>query len=196
MSNILPPPPRHDKDLIGHSWQDWIYKVWTKKKNKRVETNGNPAKGTSAPTQVFLNNVSGLRFAVGDEIYFNFALPDDWVPNTDITLETHFYSPNTVAARYVAGELDWQACALGEAISAPGSSGVIASGDILLGTTANQLGAYAFTNIPGTSLSFDDHIFLRLARTASVGTAPASPADNPVLVHFEVEYTAYVLRAL
>ena len=24
----LSPPPRSDKDLIGHSWQDWFFKLW------------------------------------------------------------------------------------------------------------------------------------------------------------------------
>lgn len=28
MINQLPPPPRNDKDMLGHSWQDWLYKLW------------------------------------------------------------------------------------------------------------------------------------------------------------------------
>jgi len=195
MSNPLDSPPRSVKEFTSVKWQEWFYLLWAKRKNKRIETNGNPAKGTSAPVETYLNNTVGLKFAVGDSVYFNLALPDDWVPNTDLTFEAHFYSSNTTAARYVRGSLDWQACALGEAITAPGSSGTLDTGDILMGTTANQLGAVAFPVIPGTSLSFDDHIFLKLTRTAATGTAPASPADNPVLMHFEIEYTAYVIRA-
>lgn len=161
-------------------------------KTKDLETNGNPARGAAAPTQVFLNNVSGWRFAVSDEIYFNFAIPEDYKPGTDLTFELHFYSANTTAARYVRFTLDWQAIAIGEVVTAPGSSGSIDSADILLATTANQFSSKVFTVIPGASLSASDHINLRLIRTASVGTAPASPADNPVMVHFEISYTAYV----
>lgn len=187
----LPPPPRMDKDLASHPWQDWFYKLWDKRKLKTIETTGNPPKGTAAPTQVFLNHTSGWKFAVGDSIYFIFVIPPDWVPNTDFVFEAHFYSPNTTAARYVRGQLEWVALAQGEIITAPGSSGIFDTGDILLPTTANQFGEVLFPPILGTSISQGEHISLHLTRIASVGTAPAA-ADNPVLIHFEIEYTAYI----
>ena len=82
---------------------------------------------------------------------------------------------------------------MGEVITAPGSSGTIDTGDILLSTTANQLGEVQFSTFPGSQLAFDDHLSFQLTRTASTGTAPAV-GDNPVMIHFEVEYTAYKNR--
>ena len=32
-TNQLPPPPKMDKELSGHSWQDWFYKLWIQVQN-------------------------------------------------------------------------------------------------------------------------------------------------------------------
>jgi len=161
-------------------------------KTKLIQTSGNPPKGAAAPTQVYLNNATGWQTKVGDEIYYNLVVPDDWVPGTGFTFDLHFYSPNTTAARYIRFTLNWMSIAIGETISAPGSSGSIDSTDILLSTTANTFAAFNFTTIAGSNVALGDHMFFRLIRTAAVGTAPATPADDPVVMHFEITYTGYV----
>lgn len=160
-----------------------------------IESTGNPAKDTAAPTQVFLSNVSGWKFAVGDAIYFSIVLPDWWKAAGSLTWEIHWYSPNTTAARFVQWQLDWMAIAHGETITAPGSSGTITSGDVTMSTVANTLMHTALTPISGASLSAGDHVLAKLSRIASAGTAPAA-GDNPVWVHMEIEYPTQLYGAV
>lgn len=191
------PPPRQDKDLFGFVWQEWfrgLFDITTNEKIvKLVESTGNPARGTSAPTQVFLNNVSGWKFAVGDNTYYDMLVPLDWYKDGNFTLEIHWYSSNTTAARYIQWQVDWQSIAIGEVITAPGSSGVLVSGDILLSTTANILQETIMPTIAGTLITAGDHLLFKISRIASAGTAPAA-GDNPIHVHTEIEYQAHGIR--
>lgn len=188
----LQPPPRHVKPF-SQIWKDWLFFLYKESapyvKTLRLDAIGAPATGGSAPTPVFLNNTIGWKFAVGDSVNINVHVPNNWQPGTDMTFTCHFYSTNTTAARYVRGTFDWMTVAMGERITAPGSSGSYDSGDVLLSTTSDALSEFAFTSIPGSSIAEDDHIFMQVTRTASVGTAPAV-GDNPVLMHFELDYIA------
>lgn len=154
-----------------------------------IELGGNPPHGASAPTLVYLNNVAGWKFAVGDEFYFTQIVPHDWEPEGNFTPELHWYSSNTTAGRYVRYQIDWRAIATGEAVDAPGQSGTIDSGDILLPSTptvANTL-IESVSTIAGSNLSAGDHLTLKISRIASAGTAPAA-GDNPVFIHMEMDF--------
>ena len=152
-----------------------------------VQDSGNPGDGSVAPVSVALNNIYGQKFAVGDSVHFTFMISSNIKASSDFTTELHWYSSNTTAARYVQFQIVWRAVAIGETITAPGNSGTIVSGDILLSTTANTFIETIMPVIAGTSIAVDDHLFLEISRIASVGTAPAA-GDSPVLLHFEVEF--------
>lgn len=188
----LQPPPRHVKPF-SQIWKDWLFFLYKDAapyiQILRLDAIGSPALGGSAPAEVFLNKTVGWKFAVGDSINMNVHVPHNWKRGTDMIFTCHFYSTNTTASRYVRGTFDWMSIGMGERITAPGSSGSFDSGDILLSTTSDVLGEFSFQVIPGSSISEDDHIFMQLTRTASIGTAPAV-GDNPVLMHFELNYTA------
>jgi len=157
-----------------------------------IESTGNPARGSSAPAQVFLGNTSGWKFIVGDSTYYTIIVPLDWYPNGDFIYELHWYSSNAdvVTPRYIQWQIEWSAVALGEVITAPGSSGTIVSGDILLPTVANTLVETVMPTITGTNFAAGDHLIFKISRIASAGTAPAA-GDNPVHIHTEMEYQAH-----
>ena len=178
-------------DKTSYSYQDLIGQppIVT----KILESSGNPAKGSSSPTQVYLGTTTGWQFAVGDSVYYQINVPLDWYPNGTFTLELHWYSSNTTASRYIQWQVDWDSIGLGEVITSPGSSGTITSGDVLLSTTANSLTETAMTSIAGNNIANNDHITLKVSRIASSGTAPAV-GDNPVIIHMEVAYQAYGVK--
>ena len=117
-----------------------------------------------------------------------FELPYDWDSTTDLIFKVHLYSTNTTASRFVKFQIDYNATAEGtENVNA--ATTTADTGDITLSTTAYRL-TEATKTLAAANFAPDDVLSFLIKRIASVGTAPASPADNPVVMSFEIEYVS------
>lgn len=154
-----------------------------------VESTGNPATGAISPTKTFLGTVVGYKFAVSDELYFNFLYPPGIKQGANLLIHLHCYSSNTTAARYVRFQADYTIVKNGDDVTTGSASGTLNTGDVLLPTAANTLFEPAMSvAVPVISVTDDPHFFIKISRIASVGTAPTA-GDNPVVAHMEFEYT-------
>lgn len=145
--------------------------------------------GTNQPTVTKVGNSFGYKFLIGDDVYLTpFEIPYEWDSSTDIKFKIHLYSTNTVASRYVKFQVNFTDVAEGNGLVNKTTTSVN-TGDILLSTKAYNLTEATIT-IKAGNFTTDSVISIQLSRIASVGTAPTSPADNPVIMSTEIEYVA------
>jgi len=145
--------------------------------------------GGASPSIAKVGNTAGYKYLVDDEVYcIPFEIPYDWDTTTDLLFKVHFYSTNTTASRFVKFQIDYNSTAEGtENVDA--ATTTTDTGDVTLYTTAYRL-TEATKALPAANFAQDDVVSIKVKRIASVGTAPASPADNPVIMSFEIEYIA------
>jgi len=145
--------------------------------------------GAAAPTIAKVGNTAGYKYAVNDEVYMvPFEIPYDWDSTTDLSFKIHFYSTNTTADRFIKYQIDLNATAE-DTENVNAATTTLDTGDVLLSTTAYRL-TESTTTLDAGYFAADDVISLKIKRIASAGTAPTAPADNPVVMSYELEYTA------
>ena len=121
-------------------------------------------------------------------MHTDFEVPTDCDTSEDLCIEIYWgideaYATNNAEVQW---KIDWRAVAVGEDVTAGGSSGTIDFGDINIPAATNILvkteGVIAAANI-----SQDDLIALNVARIALDGGN--NPAAEPYIIMINLEYT-------
>jgi hypothetical protein len=147
--------------------------------------------GSGAPTLVHRGAFPGYRYELNKYGYMrSFEVPYEWDDTTDLEIKIHWYSPNSTAARYIRWQIDYVAIAENTDL-VPTATTTVTTADITLPSGADAYKLMETTLvIPYTDVDYDDVIGIIVSRVASSGTAPASPADSPLIISLELEYIA------
>jgi len=143
--------------------------------------------GASGPTGALQGIFPSYEFGIGDDMHTSFEVPTDCDTSEDITIEIYWginedYATNSGEVQWSAG---WRAVAVGEELTAGGSSGTVDFGDVNIPASANTLIKTEGT-IAAASLSQDDLVALNGARVALDGGS--NPSAEPYVVMVNIEY--------
>ena len=150
------------------------------------------APGASGATQTLIGHYSGWAFTINDDMVTSFEIPFDWDSSTNLEVKIYWYINEAYITNSgeVQWKVDWAATPSDntEAIDAPTHTGTIDYGDQDIPANAKYLTKSAAGVIAAASIAEGDLIGISISRIAL--DAGANPAAEPVLVRFEVEYTA------
>ena len=150
------------------------------------------APGASGATQTLIGYYSGWAFTINDDMVTSFEIPFDWDSSTNLEVKIYWYINEAYITNSgeVQWKVDWAATPSDntEAIDAPTHTGTIDYGDQDIPANAKYLTKSAAGVIAAASIAEGDLIGISISRIALDGGS--NPAAEPVLVRFEVEYTA------
>ena len=150
------------------------------------------APGASGATQTLIGHYSGWAFTINDDMVTSFEIPFDWDSSTNLEVKIYWYINEAYITNSgeVQWKVDWAATPSDntEAIDAPTHTGTIDYGDQDIPANAKYLTKSAAGVIAAASIAEGDLIGISISRIALDGGV--NPAAEPVLVRFEVEYTA------
>jgi hypothetical protein len=145
--------------------------------------------GASGPTPALQGIFPSQEFTINDDMHTAFEVPSDCDTSVDLTIEIYWgineaYATNNAEVQW---QVIWRAIAVGESVTAGGSSGTIDFGDVNIPAAVNLL-AKTEGIIAAASISQDDLIAINLSRIALDGGN--NPAVEPYVIMVNLEYTA------
>jgi len=153
-------------------------------------SNGDLGNGSTPPTQIIYNNLTGWRYTIGDDSVLTVELDHDVDTTKDVSLHIVWGINEAYATN--SGEVQWQldwttfSSYTGNAAS-PTASGTEVTGDIDIPATANDVVHTTSLVIDAADIERLDIIGAKISRVALDGGN--SPTAEPVILSVHLEYT-------
>lgn len=148
--------------------------------------------GGNIPAQVILGNYAGREYELGDISYFEFEVPYDCDVSENIEIEIHWYidranpDKDGPADEFVQWRVSYTATKEDDTEAVDAVSANLDSGDISISDTAKHL---VQANIGEITIEQNDVVGMILTRIASSNEPGGAPAEHPVALSIEIEYT-------
>jgi len=146
--------------------------------------------GSTPPTQIIYNNLTGWRYTIGDDTVLTIEMPHDVDVTKDVSLHIVWAINEAYATN--SGEVQWQldwttlSSYTGNAAS-PAHSGTAVSGDIDIPATANDVVHTTNLTINASNVDVLDIIGAKISRVAL--DDGNDPTAEPVILSIHLEYT-------
>jgi len=152
----------------------------------------NLATGTVPPDAVARDRFRGYSFDINDDGDFEFKVPQDWVPGTDINVDILWCINEDYATTVgeIKWRLNWESVANdGTQLVGTGTAGQESLTDVAVPTLSLQLTESIYT-IAAADLARRDLVRCFASRVALTGGG-ANPVADPEIYSVTIEYAAF-----
>ena len=187
-------PPPSIVTEFNHVWRNWLNLVFEKIYKRTYTVELQATNSVSPAANPMVDGVMGigpvaLADATTDESrHLAFALPENWVAGSDLTVNIHFANIGLqTGVKTVITKLTYLAVAAEEVASGAGTT-LTDTVTLTTGVAANTFHVSGDLTIPATALALGDTVFLHLIRDATTDTCTADVGYQNIII----EYTGYI----
>ena len=151
-------------------------------------------RGSAAAGTIAGGRSSVIRFDSGgnSQMRCSFPVPDDWVPGTDIKIET-YWSPSDNTSGDIDFDLEYASFGIGDTVSSGSFSDIIPGTTYETVNSNTQSNIYEMTgNLPSAGINSNDMMNIRLRRTP--GDAGDTYAGDVNIHMLRISYTGKKLH--